>query len=57
MGGVSTEAGIEIYAPVIGLQKTNLIEKEEKDMHQSGRSFKIPLGKNSIETFKLNLEN
>jgi len=57
MGGGPIEAGIEIYAPVIGLQKTNLIEKEEKDMHQSGRSFKIPLGKNSIETFKLNLEN
>ncbi|MBI6121237.1 glycosyl hydrolase-related protein [Salegentibacter maritimus] len=53
MAGVAKNVGIEVSKPVKRLIKTNLIEEEKKNMDQSGNSFNINIGKNSIDTYKL----
>lgn len=54
MEGVEKHPEIELTAPLKEVIKTNMIEREEKSLgRQEGKSFKVPIGKNAIETFKL----
>lgn len=55
MDGKNQDVDLEMFKPIKNLFRTNLIEGEGKDMHQSGKVFDIRLGKNSIETFQLKL--
>ena len=55
MNGADNKIGLDMFIPVKGIVKTNLIEKEGDTIDQSGKSLILDLGKNSIETFKLNL--
>ena len=53
MNGSDQKIGLQLFAPVKKLVKTNLIEGDEKDTGQSGKDFKLDIGHNSIETYKL----
>jgi alpha-mannosidase len=53
MGGIDQKVGLDMFAPVNRLVKTNLIEQERQDTGLNGRNFTLKMGKNSIETFKL----
>ncbi len=56
MSGSAQNISLDMLIPVNGITKTNLIEKETGEIKQSGRNLKLPIGKNSIETFKLKPE-
>ena len=53
MNGSDQKIGLQLFAPVKKIYKTNLIEGDEKDTGQSGKDFKLDIGHNSIETYKL----
>ena len=53
MNGSDQKIGLQLFTPVKKLVKTNLIEGDEKDTGQSGKDFKLDIGHNSIETYKL----
>jgi alpha-mannosidase len=46
---------LRLYFPVKAVFKTNIIEEEEKDTGQKGKVLKLDIGKNSIETFRIDL--
>lgn len=56
MEGTDKNIGLEFFIPVNHLLKTNLIEGDGLDTGQTGKELTIKIGKNSIETFKLDLE-
>jgi alpha-mannosidase len=53
MNGSDQTIGLQLFAPVKKIYKTNLIEGDEKDTGQSGKDFRLEIGHNSIETYKL----
>ena len=53
MEGKDKDPTIEIFLPFQELIKTNLIEQEESKRVASGKSFKVNIGHNAIETYKL----
>ena len=53
MNGSEQKIGLQLFAPVEKLYKANLIEGDEKDTGQSGKDFRLDIGHNSIETYKL----
>ena len=55
MEGTARKIGLEMFTPIKGIVKTNLIEKEGNNIDQSGKTLSLELGKNSIETYKLKL--
>jgi alpha-mannosidase len=55
MKGDDHNIELDLFTPIKNVIKTNLIEEEEKDMKQSGKKIKLNIGKNAIETFKLEL--
>jgi alpha-mannosidase len=55
MEGVDKVIDLKFYYPVKALFKTNIIEEEPKDTGQKGKVIKIDLGKNAIETFRIDL--
>jgi alpha-mannosidase len=55
MEGTDKKIDLKFYYPVKSLFKTNIIEEEPKDTGQKGTVMKIDIGKNSIETFRLDL--
>ena len=57
MGGKDTQAMVNLSTPFSKLIKTNLIEEEGDSMNQSGKSIKVNMGKNAIETYKIIFNN
>ena len=55
MEGKNKNIDLKLSFPVKALLKTNLIEEVIQDTGQSGTLFNISLGRNSIETYKLEL--
>ena len=53
MKGVDQQVELKLFMPAKALLKTNLIEEEMEDTGQNGKVFKLNIGKNAIETFKL----
>jgi alpha-mannosidase len=53
MSGADQKIGLQLFTPVKKLYETNLIEWDEKDTGQSGKDFRLEIGHNSIETYKL----
>jgi alpha-mannosidase len=53
MNGTDQKIGLHLFAPAANIVRTDLIERNEKDMGLSGKEFTIGIGKNSIETYKL----
>ena len=53
MDKVEHSIGLDLFTPVKTVLKTNLIEEEGENTGQSGRIIKLNIGKNSIETYKL----
>ncbi len=53
MGGEERSVELEMFMPVSKLLKTNLIEEDGKDMGFSGKTIRLRLGKNAIETYKI----
>jgi alpha-mannosidase len=53
MEATDKNIGLEFFAPVKNLMKTNIIEGDGVEADHSGNAMKIGIGKNSIETFKL----
>lgn len=55
MEGKNQNVELKLFAPVMNLFKTNLIEDEGIDIGQRGKILNLRIGKNSIETFQLKL--
>jgi alpha-mannosidase len=55
MSGIDEKVDLNFYFPVKALYKTNIIEEEQKDTGQKGKQLKLDIGKNSIETFRIDL--
>ncbi|WP_282053894.1 glycosyl hydrolase-related protein [Maribacter luteus] len=53
MEGKDKQPSIGLPKSLTGLVKTNLIEEEESQMKASGNDFKVNIGHNAIETYKL----
>lgn len=53
MEGKDKEPTVELSAPFKKFVKTNLIEEEENGLEASGDHFKVNIGHNAIETYKL----
>ncbi|MBK9391273.1 MAG: hypothetical protein IPN68_14160 [Bacteroidetes bacterium] len=53
MSGEEQNVRMEMFMPFQNLSRTNLIEEDAKDIGQSGNIFNLKVGKNSIETYKL----
>ncbi|WP_072992140.1 glycoside hydrolase family 38 N-terminal domain-containing protein [Pseudozobellia thermophila] len=53
MEGRDKDPTVELAFPLQKLVKTNLIEKEEKELKGTGRQINVELGHNAIETYKL----
>jgi len=53
MEGKDKQPTVGLSMPFKELIKTNLIEQEENKLEASGKSFKVNMGHNAIETFKL----
>jgi len=51
--GNTQESQIELFMPFSKIFRTNLIEENDINTGLSGKSFRLKMGKNSIETFKL----
>ena len=56
MEGIDKKIDLKFYFPVKSLFKTNIIEEEPKDTGLKGKVLKIDIGKNSIETFRMDLQ-
>ena len=55
MNGMDEKVDLKFYFPVKALYKTNLIEEDPVDTGQKGKLLKIEIGKNAIETFRIDL--
>ena len=55
MEGMDEKVELKLYYPVRSLFKTNIIEEEPKDTGLKGKVLKVDIGKNSIETFRMDL--
>jgi alpha-mannosidase len=53
MEGKDEKIEMKLYFPVKALFKTNIIEEDEKNTGQNGNLLNIDIGKNSIETFRM----
>ncbi len=53
MDGSSQKVNLGLFTPALSLSKTNLIEQDSWNTGQSGKILHLEMGKNSIETFKL----
>ena len=53
MEGKDKQTSIGLSKPFKALVKTNLIEKEEEKLDASGKDFKVDIGHNAIDTYKL----
>jgi alpha-mannosidase len=53
MSGAEQDMDIEIFTPFSGIYKTNLIEQDKKFVGPGAKEFNLKIGKNSIETFRL----
>ena len=53
MDGSSQKVNLGLFTPALSLSKTNLIEQDSWNTGQSGKILLLEMGKNSIETFKL----
>ena len=53
MEGKDKEPTIELAVPFKQLVKTNLIEEEESKLPSTGKEFKVNIGHNAIDTYKL----
>jgi alpha-mannosidase len=53
MGGTDQEIIMKLFFPAKGFIKTNLIEEEELETGQNGKTINLDIGRYSIETFKL----
>ncbi len=51
--GKSQKVDLGLFAPAISISRTNLIEQEGRNINQTGKVLHLEMGKNSIETFKL----
>ena len=55
MEGIDEQVEFKFYFPLKSLFKTNMIEEEPKDTGMKGKVVKIDIGKNAIETFRMDL--
>ena len=55
MEGIDKQVELKFYFPLKSLFKTNMIEEEPKDTGMKGKVVKIDIGKNAIETFRMDL--
>ena len=55
MEGIDKQVELKFYFPLKSLFKTNMIEEEPKDTGMKGKVLKIDIGKNAIETFRMDL--
>jgi alpha-mannosidase len=55
MEGVDEKIDLKFYYPIKSLFRTNMIEEDPVDTGQKGKVMKIDMGKNAIETFKIDL--
>jgi alpha-mannosidase len=53
MEGKDKEPTVELAVPFKQLVKTNLIEEEESKLPSTGKEFKVNIGHNAIDTYKL----
>lgn len=53
MEGKDKQPSVKLALPFKELIKTNLIEEEESKLKDSGNNFKIDIGRNAIDTYKL----
>jgi hypothetical protein len=53
MSGAEQNMDIEMFTPFSGIYKTNLIEQDKKFVGSGAKEFNLKIGKNSIETFRL----
>ena len=51
--GLDTEVTVGFAKPIKGLWKTDIIEENPQGINAQGNSFKIKIGHNAIETFKV----
>ena len=51
--GIDTEVTVGFAKPIKGLWKTDIIEENPQDINAQGNTFKIKIGHNAIETFKI----
>ena len=56
MEGVDKQVELKFYFPIKSLYKTNIIEEEPEDAGMKGKVLKIDIGKNAIETFRIDLQ-
>ncbi len=55
MKGEDENVEVKLYFPAKAILRTNIIEEEESDTGQKGKVFNTVVGKNSIETFRIDL--
>jgi alpha-mannosidase len=53
MEGFDKKVDMKFYFPVKNLFKTNIIEEDSKDTGLKGKVLNLDIGKNSIETFRM----
>jgi len=56
MEGIDKKVDIKFYFPVKSFVKTNLIEEDENDTGLNGKTLNLDIGKNSMETFRMDLQ-
>ncbi|MBK8882093.1 MAG: alpha-mannosidase [Bacteroidales bacterium] len=56
MAGVDEKVDLKFYFPLKALFKTNLIEEDAKATGLNGKVLKLDIGKNSVETFRIDLQ-
>ena len=56
MEGTDKKVDLKFYFPVKALYKTNIIEEDAKDTGLKGTVLNVGIGKNSIETFRVDLQ-
>jgi alpha-mannosidase len=56
MEGIDEKIDLNFYYPVNSFLKTNLVEEEETNTGQKGKLLNLSIGKNSIETFRMDLQ-
>ena len=54
--GKRQQVDVEFFTPSKSISKTNIIEQDSKTTSQNGKVFHLDLGRNSIETFKVNFK-
>ncbi len=55
LAGSDEKVEVKFYFPARAFLKTNIIEEEERDTGQKGKILSTDIGKNSIETFRIDL--